>query len=310
MLPVGAAPIRLDALQIESRIRPAGGGLAWHVHTEASGVATGDIALGDAVVRLEGTAETPHILSARSIPATLNGLIEGLSLGDPNIDTIVGGKIALSAKAVVDAAERRADISESAVRTSELVLGYKGEVTDQALDGRVTLSVPDLSRFAEKTGRPLAGKLQLAADTAASFSGAPVSLKFDGRIDNLATGEAVVDGLLGKAAELSGALTRNDDGTLSLDTVSVKSAGLDLDATGTVTPETADLGLTVAIKDLAAIDPAMAGRLDADATLKGPLTAPRTCAERHRQQCAAPGQGPDRSAPQGRRGALAGRSER
>ncbi|MBB4303880.1 translocation and assembly module TamB [Rhodobium orientis] len=274
VLPVGGDPIRLNALQIDSRIRPAGGGLAWHVHTEGSGIATGDIALGDAVVRLEGTAETPHILSARRVPATLNGLIEGLSLGDPDIDAVVGGKIALSAKAVVDAAERRADVSESAVRTSELVLGYIGEVTDQALDGRVTLSIPDLSRFAEETGRPLAGRLQLAADTAASYSGAPVSLKFDGTIDNLATGEAIVDGLLGKATQLSGALTRDDDGTLAIDTLAVRSSGLDLDATGTVTPETADLGLTVAIKDLAAVDPAMAGRLNADATLKGPLAAP------------------------------------
>jgi len=272
-LPAGTEPVVLDDITVEARVRPAGGGLAWRLAVEGAGLKMASRAVKHLALSLDGTADAPHLQEAETIPVVLAGAIEGVDLGDPKVNTLIGETIKLSAEA-----DARKDgtvtIKTSAVHAAEFVLSYAGTVSGSGADGRVSLFAEDLTRISDQAGQPLSGKVDIAAEGEVAFSGAPIALRLDGRIDDLKSGIAVVDGLLGGQTTLAGGIARNEEGLLLIDKLKIAGTGMTVNASGTLTPEEAGIDLDASLNDLSRLNPQLAGLVQITARLEGAATAP------------------------------------
>lgn len=271
-LPIGEAGLTLDTVTLGGRIGKAKDGLSWRVVANGSAIAAGAARIADIDIRLDGTADTPHLAKASTYPASLGGRIGGIDTGDAALNALLGD-VVLSAAAVGNR-DGTLLVKNSAIRAAAFTTGFNGSLSGDTATGRVSLQAPDLARVAEQAGRPLSGTVDIAADGTIAFAGAPVDVTLAGKLDRLRTGQAWLDGLIGGSSTLTGAVSRDRTGRLTLDKVGFEGNGLSMAATGTMTAETADLDLTAAVKNLAGIDPRLAGRIDLGARLEGPAGAP------------------------------------
>ena len=188
----------------------------------------------------------------------------------------------LSAKA--DTGKTQANIEEFILSAPGNQLGFSGDVAladdGVSVDGEAHGALADLTPVGALAGRPLAGSLQLDI--------APVTLRADGEADaklslagqNVATGDAMLDGLLSSGFTAAASLSMDGKGGYAASDIDVKSANdsftltgdAGITAAGTLSGN-ATLQMAEAGKVLADID--TRGRLKAEAKLDGTFAAPR-----------------------------------
>jgi translocation and assembly module TamB len=149
-------------------------------------------------------------------------------------------------------------------------LGFEGTARADALDGTVTLDVPDLSALTPLVGQPLAGTANLTARLTGDPSAGRLAATVEGTADNLALGIDALDGLLAGRTTISGSVGL-DGSQLDVDDLALTtSTGTRLAANGSLGGST-PLTLPFRLADLSTISPLLTGAAEGQLTLTGGL---------------------------------------
>ncbi|MGM0742697.1 MAG: translocation/assembly module TamB domain-containing protein [Pseudomonadota bacterium] len=128
------------------------------------------------------------------------------------------------------------------------------------VQGRVSLTAPDLSRFSALAGRPLAGQVSLRAQGDGALRGATgqLDITLEGR--ELRSGMAELDKLI--AGRLDAALkATRESGQIALDLLSLKSGRVSLEARGSGAG--APINVSARLDDLGLLAPGVSGPAEA-----------------------------------------------
>ncbi|HEX2115019.1 MAG TPA: translocation/assembly module TamB domain-containing protein [Alphaproteobacteria bacterium] len=126
----------------------------------------------------------------------------------------------------------------------------------------INLHAPDLARWRDAAGIPLSGSLSLASEV--ELDAGAVVARITGRSQDLATGVAVLDSLIGARPDLNATVRRAADGALAVEALAIAGAHVTASASATTTADLSTLEARARIE---------APRLD---VLSDPLGAPMT----------------------------------
>jgi len=198
-----------------------------------------------------------------------SGNATGLALADAALSEALGESARLEFRARAEKLDQM-DVSIATLSTGAAEFAYSGRAGLDLLDGRARLAAPDLSRFARLAKTSLKGALALDA----RLSGAPragrISAALDGGVTQPGTGIAAVDGLFGKRLAIAGKASLTDGG-VTFDKLQLTGERASATIDGAATQGKADLVARLSVPDLKQADARLAGRADADVTLKGSL---------------------------------------
>jgi translocation and assembly module TamB len=152
--------------------------------------------------------------------------------------------------------------------------GFAGEARRDHIAGRATLTVPDLEDFSALTERPLAGRIALGAEVTGNPAERSLDLAISGTGTGLSIGTTPLDRLLGSAFDLSGE-ARLSPASVALDDIKLRSTGVELEASGTLsTSSQSQLTGSLKLDDLARIDERLSGAATFAAVATGSPWAP------------------------------------
>lgn len=215
------------------------------------------------------TADPTGVVSDRNTRIRLAADIaaRGLSLTDAALARALGERFDLTLRGDTDLSGN-GHYDTIAARTPSVDVNFSGDLGRTRVHGRMEAHAPDLSRFGEIAGIALSGRSDITLD----LDGVPrrglVSAVVDARTENLRTGIAKLDPLLGASPRLRGLLRKRPLGRYEVEALHLAGAHLDADVGGFATPADADLTAKVNLPDLARAD----NRLTGAATLRARLT--------------------------------------
>lgn len=198
----------------------------------------------------------------------VKGLAEGLSADDPNVAAALGETAEFVVAGAKDA-NGPASINAFTARLRALTARFEGAASPQKIAGALNVERLDLAAFSPLAGRPLTGAATLDVSIDASGDLSRARLGVDGRAQGLSTGITAVDGIFGKRATIAGVIVRDGSADLNIDGLRVAGDGLAIDANGAISQDQSDLKATLALSDLARLDPRLSGALNAEATFSG-----------------------------------------
>lgn len=236
-----------------------------NAHLPEAGVGRATATLALAPLPAPAGAETRFSLQA-------NADVAGLQAADPAIARAVGDRAGLRLVARIDPGGV-AEVSEFKLDGAGLDARFAGRVGAKEIRGRLDLALPELARFASLSGLKLKGRVEGGFDV--SGAPAPGALQADGKLTaaGFGTGLAPLDAALGERFALTGTILKPPLGFGFRD-LKLDGRKLALRLDGVALPDRADIRLTGALDDLAAIDPRLAGKADLTANLTGGLEHP------------------------------------
>lgn len=201
---------------------------------------------------------------------TVDGDVAGLATPDAALTRMLGGALTLDARGSADRT-LVARFEEAHLALAPLSLRFSGLVDPDEVIGKVALERADLAAVRAFAGQDIAGTAKLDADIDVAFDLSRLGLTLNGAIDELRTGIAPADGLIGNRLVMSGGINRAEDGSFGFKDFKVGGAHISLTADGAATPERADVQAKLALPDLAKIDPRLKGEGAATLALTGSL---------------------------------------
>ncbi len=218
-------------------------------------------------------ADGPLGVAGSRIDIDVEAKGDGLAPSDRGLADALGDRVNLSLRARANM-DGDTDFGVAKIETGAGLLTYSGKAGPGALDGKLNVSAPDLSRFSRLAGRGLRGALTLAA----TLNGVPkerrVSVALNGAIVEPGLGLAAVDGLLGRKLAISGAAALSPDGGLSLDAVTLNGEFARARFNGAATKEKSDITAFIELPDLRRADARLSGHATLEAALTGSLDKP------------------------------------
>ncbi|QIB32414.1 translocation/assembly module TamB domain-containing protein [Ancylobacter pratisalsi] len=208
-----------------------------------------------------------------SLAATAKGTAQGLSAEDPEVAGALGTTGDFSVAATVPAGPDvgRTALTDLTLRLTALTAHFAGHADSSTIAGQLDVQRLDLAAFAPLAGRPLSGIATLDAGVDGSTDLSRLSLTLKGSAENLTTGIAQVDSLVGKGLKVDGALARDGENAISVNNLKVDAEGLALILDGRVATDLADLTAKLSLDNLARLDPRVSGAMEADAAFSGTL---------------------------------------
>ncbi|MBV9782356.1 MAG: hypothetical protein JO264_00915, partial [Acidisphaera sp.] len=186
--------------------------------------------------------------------------VTGLTVPGPKPDLLQSSPLVLTAAAQLDAPTRPVTFA----LTHPLLQAQGSAETAGAMQGQMTLTLPDLAPFAAVGGIDLHGSTVLTAK--AAMQGDTTSADIDGRL-HITGGMAPVPGLLGDATLGVSAALRGADITLSR--LQLEGSTLRLSATGVKAADRLSLDWHLALADLKVLAPTLAGALQGQGKISG-----------------------------------------
>ena len=212
-------------------------------------------------------------LSGDAGTAQLHAALDGLTLPGQSPNLLAGAPLLLDATARLDAPDRPVTFS-----LRHPLLQVQGTArTAGALAAHVSLTLPELAPVAAEGGTDLHGHTALTLDVARQDATTTIALR--GTI-GVTGGLPQAQALLGDAAQLDLAASLTGQNA-QLTRLHVTGRGVDVSAHGGLVNARADLHWTIAIADLAALQPTLTGRLDASGEVSGPENDLAASAELH-----------------------------
>ncbi len=220
-------------------------------------------------------ARMMHIAgNIRPIGAQLQWLLQiymdGLSAADPKVAQSLGTKGTISLSGHLTAGSP--SLSMANVGLTPLAFSFIGDARPDVVTGTIAVSRLDLAALTPFAGRPLGGTATVKAQVSTPAGGG-FAADFTGDARDLQTSDPVLDGLLGRTAQVTGGLTYGTDGAVAVRALQVTAGGVDLGVNGRIDRAVADLTARLVLADLARLDPRLAGRLDGTAAFSGTLDA-------------------------------------
>lgn len=266
VLPVagGATTLRSAALTIDYGAEASeqwGGALTVEeLSTETLDAETVELDFG-------GLAQALDQPDARRVTFQIDGGIVGISTPDPAVQTALGEEIALNVAGEWSSGEP-VDLQTARIEAEALVLALAGAIEEFVFDGTISIEAASIAPFADLSGRPLAGSLDLEAQGSIAPLSGGFDLVLEGMGAGLRVGTPALDALLESTVALSGRLARTEDGFQAGD-FRIANEQFMLAVDGVYSSERADLALNVALADLALVSERASGRLTITGTARG-----------------------------------------
>jgi translocation and assembly module TamB len=180
---------------------------------------------GNAVAAARATVDlgaAGDLRAASPIALSGSGAFEGLAPAQGPLPDDLGRHLAWRGAARLDRGTARITVDELTLASAGATLTARLAAGAAGVDGSAELSVPDLAPLVEEK---LRGGLALAGDFHADADGSGVVV-LSGALEQLQSGSADLDRLLGPRLALAGTLRRGADGALSAADVSLEGAQL------------------------------------------------------------------------------------
>lgn len=197
-----------------------------------------------------------------------DGEASGVELKDAKIARIVGDRVVFTLRGTGNN-DSTADFETLRLAMSGVEIDYKGKLGQARVLGQAKAVLPDLSRLSALAERKLAGRAELKADVDATPKTQAYGAVLDGRVDDLSTGEAVLDRLLAGNLTLAGQVG-SVAGATTVTNLRVAGRHATITADGSINRERSDLRAALALPDLKRADPRLSGRGDITLEVTGP----------------------------------------
>lgn len=188
----------------------------------------------------------------------LNGKAQDLKLGRPEIDGAFKGETDLLVDLLESAGSYQ--LEQFSLKNPQLDAQGKGSFSMQALDGDLSVSMPDLSVL----GRGFSGGVQLQGT--ASKQGDARRIELTGTGTDLRFGRQDVDGALTGQTDLT-LSAREQGGEFTIDSFNLQNQQMQANAQGTIGKET-DMTGAVSVRSLASFGLGWRGALEARGSFK------------------------------------------
>lgn len=239
---------------------------AWRVTFTATDLDHPQAQLGRVDLRADGTISGN---GDTKIDGQLRAALRAISLTDPGLDQAIGDVVTLETgfSTPGDSTFEIAGLRLWAPGMEATADGsLDGLDTGYRMEGSATVTAEDLSRFSTLAGQTLGGSI----DARLAGNGAPLWGQFDLRLDavanDLQSGIARADALIGGRSTLIVDATRGESG-LTLRHVGLDTDALDVTLDGVVRSNGSDLSVEAVLDDLARLLPEAPGRLTASGDL-------------------------------------------
>jgi translocation and assembly module TamB len=232
----------------------------WDITMVLDGLERPDLRLTQARFQAIGTLDQADGLKARGKVAAA---LTGLDFGDAALSRALGARIALKGQFGLN--------GTGALRLSQFSLtgdGYNAVIDGEIdgldsgfqMSGSARIDATDLSRFDGLAGYPIGGALRARI----KGSGVPLTGSFDieltGEADDLRSGIAAIDPLVGGKTRLTLSARRNENG-LNIRDFRLDGDALQARASGILRRRDSALTLSAGLDDLARITPTLSGPL-------------------------------------------------
>ncbi|ABV95115.1 protein of unknown function DUF490 [Dinoroseobacter shibae DFL 12 = DSM 16493] len=259
-LPVPGSPTELSRAYISFSYDEAGASV-WSAVITASDLSQGDISLDTIDLRGAGQLALPSNTEAGAVSGQLSGGVGGLDLGDPTLQGAVRDEVAFATSFAWRKGEPL-DIGGAEIALGDVELNLTGLFANLAagvdFDGAISLDAPDLSRFAQLAGQDLNGAVSLDIEGTATLLSGMFDLAIRGNADELRTGIAQADDLLGGTASLAFDGARDENG-ISIRQASLQTTAIGVEAEGTLGNAAGEISLTAKLDNLARLVPDLPG---------------------------------------------------
>ncbi|HUN46944.1 MAG TPA: hypothetical protein VMU85_10505, partial [Stellaceae bacterium] len=180
-----------------------------------------------AELRLAATAQDHWDVGGR-------GELAGLSQAGQTLPTTLAAPVDWTLSAALDAGNNALDLGGLTVNGAGLDLAAAGHLALAGSTGTLRLRASDLAPYGAITGLPaLGGSLSLDAALASDAAGR-TTLTLEGGSEDLRTGIAATDALLGPRLRIKAAAARGRDGDIDLSALSLTGAAASVEASGTL----------------------------------------------------------------------------
>src|SRR5262249_27792690 len=149
-----------------------------------------------------------------------NGELRGVRTANLTLPADLGEAIDWTLSGSADPALDSLELDRVAVSGGGFEIDGKGTARAQlaALDATATIGIADLSRLAALAGHPArAGRARLGVALSRRGGDAPALLRWNGALDDMRTGFAAADALLGRHVEIASRARREADGSTALE---------------------------------------------------------------------------------------------
>jgi translocation and assembly module TamB len=264
-----ASGTEIGKLAFDATIRGQAAGPAIVATLDAEDAKLPDAALGRLGMRFTATPSGALAEPGTKVALVADGAATGLVLADPKLARAVGDRVVFTLRGTGND-DSTADFETLRLAMSGATLDYKGKLGQTRILGQAKASLPDLSRLSALAGRTLTGAAEVTADLDATPKTQAYGATLAGRVDQLATGDAVLDRLLAGRLTLAVQISSlASDVTVTGLRIAGQHAAVT--AHGGVGPQRSDLRVALALPDLKRTDPRLSGRGDATLRLTGPL---------------------------------------
>ena len=251
-------------------------GDAWTADIQVQGLTRADLTARAATIKGGGTISRAN--DQPKAEGLLDIVISGLAPRDPALAKALGDQV--TGQLGFQWAEGQDTFNLPVLKLNGSDYRFDGNLALAGLDTALTVSgageltADDLSRFADLSGQPLAGRASatLAGQTALLSGAFDVTGQVRG--NGLKIGVAEVDSLLSGASTIDLAVTRDETGT-RLDRLDIAAASLTAKAKGTIATAGSDITADLRFADLGALGPQYRGSLTGLARFQGTPDAGR-----------------------------------
>nr|MBA3325073.1 translocation/assembly module TamB [Paracoccaceae bacterium] len=244
-----------------------GAGRRWNGLVALDRLKAGDIEIEDLTLTLGGLAENLDIPERRNLTFALEGVATGVWSEDPDVAAVLGTRLDLFADAALPPGGPLT-IRQAQVGGNGVALFAAGDLRGFDFDGRIAAQLADLAPAAGLAGRDLGGALDLLLVGSISPLSGGFDLALDGSAEDLRLGDPRLDGLLDGVTALDGRVARDAEG-FRTDGFRLANPQVAITSSGRLSSDVTDLAIDVALTDLGALDPRLAGALTATGRATG-----------------------------------------
>jgi translocation and assembly module TamB len=260
VLPLTGPRTEISALELSARLDVADND-NWELALSLEGLSRPGMSFDKVQIQADGTLLQ---VEQTQIQGQFEAQLGGVEFDDSDLDQAVGEAIALAGQFALQ--------GDGALKLSQVEL--RGEDYSAALDGQLQglesgfqmrgtarVGAADLSRFSGLAGQSLGGAITASIEGNGAPLGGQFDFKFDARAENLSSGIAQIDPLIGGQTTVSMDAARSTTG-LKINSFRMDGQALSARASGALSSSGSDLEFEAKLNDLALVLPEVSGPLN------------------------------------------------
>ncbi len=202
--------------------------------------------------------------------------LQNVTTADERVRPLIGSTLHfiaqgdLSGSASVDLA-----VGQAKLTTDAGVIAARGTIGSQAFKGTIRVDVPKLKVASALARRRLSGAATIELDGRIGLDAQSAVLNVRGQLRDAAFGLEHLDRLVSGPADFSGKISHTSGGT-TIEAVEIRADKFSAKLDGSIKGERLSLATQVELRDLAAIEPALAGKAHLQASINGTAASAAT----------------------------------